>query len=199
MSTAPVRIILGHGASGNAASMAPWVDGLRRHGLDARAVDLPRRRAEEAIPAFLAAVAGGTAVAGAVVAGAVGGPGESDASNVVLGGHSFGGRVASLTASRLLSEGQPVRGLVLLSYPLQRPGRPDTWPARVAHWPLLTCPVLLLSGESDPFARLADLREAVRLLPDARLVTWPRVGHGLAPVLDAALDEATRFIEALAS
>ena len=46
------RIFLGHGASGTAASMAPFVDGLRRRGFDATAIDLPKRKAEDAVPAF---------------------------------------------------------------------------------------------------------------------------------------------------
>lgn len=173
-----MRIILGHGASGSAASMAPWVEGLERHGLQAVAIDLPRRRAEDAVPAFLAA--------------------SADDPAVVLGGHSFGGRVASLAAARMLTEGHPVAGLLLLSYPLHPPGRPDAWRERTAHWPSLGCPVLLLSGESDPFARLALLREAVNQLPDGRLVTYPRVGHGLLPVLDRALSEAVPFLRGLA-
>ena len=154
--------------------MAPWVDGLRGRGLAAIAIDLPHGRAERAVPAFQSAVAG--------------------RSHVVLGGHSFGGRVASLAAAGMLASGQPVVGLVLLSYPLHRPGTPETWVERTAHWPLLTCPVLLLSGESDPFARPALLQEAVALLPDARLINYPRVGHGLLPVLDQALDVVVDFI-----
>ncbi len=173
------QITLGHGAAGSAASMSPWVEGLRRHGLAARAIDLPRRRAEEAVPAFLAAI--------------------GDGADAILGGHSFGGRVASLTAARLLAEGRPIGGLVLLSYPLHRPGQPETWRERTAHWPALTCPVLLLSGEADPFARLPLLREAVGQLPNARLVTYPRVGHGLLPVLDQAVSAAVAFISSLPS
>ncbi len=172
-----VEIILGHGAAGTAASMAPWVDGLRRRGLEARAIDLPRRRAEDAVGAFLAAVPHGR--------------------QVVLGGHSFGGRVASLAAVHLLAEQRSVEGVLLLSYPLHRPGRPDTWPQRTAHWPDLTCPVLLLSGEADPFARLELLRQAARLLPRGELVTYPGVGHGLLRVLETALATAVEYIDGL--
>lgn len=59
---------------------------------------------------------------------------------------------------------------------------------------MIACPVLLLSGEADPFARIGLLREAVTRLPDARLVTWPRLGHGLGPVLDEALDLVADFL-----
>ena len=68
------RCFLGHGASGTAATMAPFVEGLRTRGIDAHAIDLPKRKAEDAIPAFHLAV-----------------PSEPD---VAVGGHSFGGRVA---------------------------------------------------------------------------------------------------------
>jgi predicted alpha/beta-hydrolase family hydrolase len=111
-----------------------------------------------------------------------------------VGGHSFGGRVASLAAA------EPESGyvaLVLFSYPLHPPGGPERTDARVAHWPRIRCPVLLLSGESDPFAKIELLRTAVGLLPDARLVTYPRLGHTLRPVLDDALDRAAAFLREL--
>ena len=46
--------------------------------------------------------------------------------------------------------------------------------------------------------RLDGAREAVKRLPDAVLVTYPRIGHGLLPVLDDALDHVARFVERLA-
>ena len=170
---APV-VYLGHGASGTAASMAKHVEGLRARGLAAEAVDLPKRRAEEAVAAWRAAV--------------------PDGGGTVAGGHSYGGRVASLAAAQ---PGVDYAGLVLLSYPLHPPGAPDRTPARVAHWPSVRCPVMLLSGESDPFARIELLRTAVRDLPNATLVTYPRLGHGLAPVLDDVLDRIADFVRGL--
>jgi predicted alpha/beta-hydrolase family hydrolase len=168
------RIFLGHGASGTAASMRPFVEGLERRGITAAAVDLPKRKAEEAVPAWLAAV--------------------PDGPDIAVGGHSFGGRVASLAAAG------PARryvALVLFSYPLHPPGQPDRTDARIAHWPDIACPVLLLSGESDPFARIALLRDAVRHLPEAHLVTFPKLGHTLKPRLDDALDLAAEFLRSV--
>ena len=166
-------IFLGHGASGNAASMAPFVQGLRTRGLAAQAVDLPKRKAEDAVPAWRAAV--------------------PDGDGTIAGGHSYGGRVASLAAAA----GAGYRGLVLFSYPMHPPGAPERSQARVAHWPSIDCPVLLLSGESDPFARIELLRVAVGLLPRAELVTYPRLGHTLRPVLDDVLDRVAAFVTAL--
>ena len=155
--------------------MAPFVTGLRRRGLDVVAIDLPRRKAEDALPAFHHVVPSGA--------------------DVVVGGHSYGGRVASLAAAE---PDAPYRGLVLFSYPLHPPGAPDRTAARVAHWPVIRCPVLLLSGEADPFARIELLRTSVGLLEDAELVTYPRLGHTLKPVLDDALDRAAAFLLGLA-
>ena len=169
-----MRTYLGHGASGTAASMAPFVEGLRARGFEASAVDLPRRRAEDAVAAWRAAVPDG--------------PGS------VVGGHSYGGRIASLAAAE---PDAGYRALVLFSYPLHPPGAREKAAARTAHWPAIACPVLLLSGESDPFARIELLRAAVLLLRDAELVTWPRLGHGLKPVLDDALDRVAAFLGGL--
>jgi pimeloyl-ACP methyl ester carboxylesterase len=166
-----VRIFLGHGASGTAASMAPFVSGLQARGLDAAAIDLPKRKAEDAVPAFHLVV--------------------PSAPDVVVGGHSYGGRVASLAAAEPDS---PYAALILFSYPLHPPGAAERTDARIAHWPAITCPVLLLSGESDPFARIDLLRTRVALLSDAELVTYPRLGHKLKPVLDDALDRVAAFL-----
>ncbi len=156
--------------------MTPFVEGLRARGFVADAIELPRRKAEDALPAFHEQV-----------------PAAAD---VVVGGHSFGGRVASLAAAE---PGAPYAALICFSYPLHPPGQPERTEARIAHWPAIRCPVLLLSGESDPFARIELLRTAVGLLADAELVTYPRLGHGLKPVLDDALDHAARFLERVAS
>jgi predicted alpha/beta-hydrolase family hydrolase len=168
-----MKVFLGHGASGNAASMEPFVLGLRRRGLEAAAVDLPKRRAEDAVPAWRAAV--------------------PDGPGTVAGGHSYGGRVASLAAAA----GAGYAGLVLFSFPLHPPGQPDRTDPRIAHFPEIDCPALFLSGESDPFARIELLREAVSRLADAKLVTYPRLGHTLKPVLDDALDRVAAFVAAL--
>jgi len=168
-----IHLYLGHGASGDATSMAPFVSGLRRRGLEADAVDLPKRKAEDAVPAWRAAV--------------------PDGPGTVVGGHSYGGRVASLAAAADAG----YAGLVLFSYPLHPPGRPERTEARIAHWPSIECPVLLLSGEADPFARIELLRISVGLLPNAELVTYPRLGHTLRPVLDDVLDRVKAFVDRL--
>jgi predicted alpha/beta-hydrolase family hydrolase len=162
-----MRVVLGHGASGNAASMKPYVVGFKRRGLDAIAVDLPRGNAERAVPVFIKTSGRGHEVVG--------------------GGQSFGGRVASMAAVEA-----DFGGLVLFSYPLHRPGFPDQ--LRTDHWPQIRCPTLFLSGDRDPFANLELLKKKITLIPDARLEVFKGQGHGLLAVLDQALDVAAAFI-----
>jgi pimeloyl-ACP methyl ester carboxylesterase len=169
----PLHVYLGHGASGNAASMAAFVDGLRKRGLTADAVDLPVRKAEEAVPAWRAAV--------------------PDGPGTVAGGQSYGGRVSTLAAA----SGAGYAGLVLFCFPVHPPGGFDRAEGRTAHFPAITCPVLLLSGEADPFARIDLLRAAVKLLPHAELVTYPRLGHTMKPVLGDVLDRVAAFVSGL--
>lgn len=177
-----LRVYLGHGASGTAASMAPWVDGLRDRGIEAHALELPKRKAEDAVAAYEAQV--------------------PDEPGAVVGGHSFGGRVASLAVAGVRVAGaaervHPYAGLVCLSYPMHAPGRPEAAEARSAHWPAIDIPALLLSGTSDPFARIDLLEAAMPMLRLGRLVTYPGLGHGLLPVRDDALDRIASFIAGL--
>ena len=164
------RILLAPGASGNIGQLRDHQRGLSARGLEVRLIQLPRGTAERAVPVYRAAVE------------------DAAGQPPIIGGQSFGGRVASLVAAD-----QPPAGLVLLCYPLHAPGRQPSWDERTAHWQRIACPVLLLSGESDPFAEIGLLRRAVKRLADATLITYPGVGHGLGPVLDDALDRVTAF------
>jgi predicted alpha/beta-hydrolase family hydrolase len=152
--------------------MRPHVSGLALRGIEATAVQLPGKRAEAAVTAYREAA--------------------PPSPMTVIGGHSFGGRVASLLAAE-----EEYGGLVLLSYPLHAPGQSERWDERTAHWPRIGCPVLLLSGDHDPFARIALLRDAVGRLPNAELVIYPGVRHGIGPVLDDALDRIAAFVNGL--
>ena len=176
-----LRFYVGHGASGTAASMQAHVRGLQERGIDARAIDLPLKKAEAAVPAFRLVVPDGPGVA------------DGAADVVTVGGQSYGGRVASLAA---VEPDTNYAALVLFSFPLHPPGRPEQAGARTSHFPAITCPVLLLSGEADPFARIELLRERVGLLRDAELVTYPGLGHTLKPVLADALDRTAAFLRA---
>ena len=121
------------------------------------------------------------------------GPGApgADGSPIAVGGQSYGGRVASLAAAE---SGTEYAALVLFSFPLHPPGSPGRAEERTAHFRAIRCPVLFLSGESDPFAQLDLLRARAAAVPDGELVTYPRLGHTLKPVLDDALDRVAAFL-----
>jgi predicted alpha/beta-hydrolase family hydrolase len=153
--------------------MTPYVERLRQMGIDAAALRLPRGRAERAIRALREQV----------------GP---DLPGAVIGGHSFGGRVASMVAAET-----PPAGLVLLSYPLHRPGHPDE--PRVEHWSEIACPVLLLSGDRDQFARIDVLEGSVSRLPAAELHVYPGLGHGLLSVAEDVAGRIAGFVSGLSA
>jgi predicted alpha/beta-hydrolase family hydrolase len=165
-------VILAPGASGNPASVSPFVQALIAVGIPARVISLPRGSAERALPVFRKEA--------------------GDEPALVVGGQSFGGRVASLLAAE-----RQVAGLVLICYPLHPPGRHQRWDERTAHWRSLECPTLLLSGDRDPFARVDLLRGAVQRLPNAELQIYPGIGHGLRAVRDDAAERITRFVQEL--
>ncbi len=77
----------------------------------------------------------------------------------VLGGRSYGGRVASM----LVAAGEESVGLLFYSYPLHPPGKPDE--PRVQHWPDVHVPTLFLQGDRDPFCDLEQLRTHIHKLP----------------------------------
>src|SRR2546429_6714163 len=93
-----MNVWLGHGASGGPETMQPYIRRLRSLGVDAHALRLPRGAAERAMKPLRAQVG-------------------ADLSAAVIGGHSFGGRGASLGAAETAPS-----GLVLLRYPLRPPG-----------------------------------------------------------------------------
>lgn len=162
-------LLLAHGASGNAESMRPWATALAPLGIDVVLVSLPKGSAERAVPKYAAAL---DAHPGAAI-----------------GGHSFGGRVASmLAASR-----DDVSALVLLSYPLHRPGHADE--RRTEHWADVKCPVLLLSGERDAFARIDFLRSEVAHWSNADLLTYPGLGHGLLSIATDVAPAIATFLK----
>lgn len=94
---------------------------------------------------------------------------------VFLGGHSYGGRMASMQAT---VEPTLVERLLLLSYPLHPPQRPDQ--LRTAHFPRLETPALFVSGVRDGFGSIGELTAALQLIPaSTELLPIPSAGHEL--------------------
>jgi predicted alpha/beta-hydrolase family hydrolase len=89
-----------------------------------------------------------------------------------LGGHSYGGRQATMLGAE-----KPglVDGLLLFSYPLHPPRKPLQ--LRTAHFPSLKTPALFVHGSRDPFGLLEELRPALELIP-ARHDLLPVEGGG---------------------
>ncbi len=93
---------------------------------------------------------------------------------VFLGGQSYGGRQASM----LLAEEKLADGLLLLSYPLHAPAKPDQ--PRIQHLPKLNVATLFVSGTRDPFGTIEEIEGARRLIPaKTQLVVVEGAGHDL--------------------
>src|SRR6201995_4182148 len=94
---------------------------------------------------------------------------------VFLGGHSYGGRQSSMLAA---SEPGLVERLLLLSYPLHPPRRPDE--LRTAHFPRLKTPAFFVHGSPDGFGTLVEMEEALKLIPaPSELLPVQGAGHEL--------------------
>jgi uncharacterized protein len=97
------------------------------------------------------------------------------ATRVFLGGQSYGGRQATM-----LCADQPglADGLLLLSYPLHPPGKPDR--LRTEHLPRLTIPALFVHGTRDPFGSIEEIKAALKLIPGkTSFLAVEGVGHDL--------------------
>jgi len=118
----------------------------------------------------------------------------------VIGGKSFGGRVASMVADELYAAGG-IRGLVCLGYPFHPMGKPEQ--QRTAHLAELATPTLICQGERDIMGSRDEvagyaLSPAIRIewAPDGDHDLKPRKasGHSFAENLAAAADAVDRYI-----
>jgi uncharacterized protein len=92
-----------------------------------------------------------------------------------LGGQSYGGRQSSILTAEAPGL---VDRLLLLSYPLHAPGKPEQ--LRTAHFAKLNTPVLFVHGSRDPFGSLEEMRNAIQLIPaPVKLIEAEGVGHDL--------------------
>jgi uncharacterized protein len=90
---------------------------------------------------------------------------------VFLGGQSYGGRQASM----LLAEEKLADGLLLLSYPLHAPSKPDQ--PRIQHLANIAVPVMFVHGTRDPFGTIDKIEAARKLIP-AKTLLLPVEGAG---------------------
>ncbi|HLI73014.1 MAG TPA: alpha/beta family hydrolase [Acidimicrobiales bacterium] len=93
---------------------------------------------------------------------------------IALGGRSMGGRMCSMA----VAEGLPAAALILVSYPLHPPGRPEN--ARTAHFDGIGVPCLFVSGTRDAFGTPDELVAATATIPGEVTHVWIEGGdHGL--------------------
>lgn len=117
---------------------------------------------------------------------------------VVMGGRSMGGRMTTMVAADV-DEGGPVdrlAGLVLVSYPLHPPGKPDA--LRVEHLPAVEVPCLFVSGTKDPFGSPAELERWTSTISAPVEHVWIEGGrHDLRGADDEIADAVADFVERL--
>ncbi|MDQ6706701.1 MAG: alpha/beta hydrolase [Acidobacteriota bacterium] len=170
----PDALVLTHGAGGNCEMplLAAVADAFAAAGVSVLRCDLPfrqKRRNGPPPPSAASEDRAGLKCAAGLMRGML--PGL-----VFLGGQSYGGRQASMLAA---DEPELVQGLLLLSYPLHPPGKPDR--LRTDHFPRLRIPALFIHGSRDPFGSAEEFREALQSIPGpAVLVEIQGAGHDLA-------------------
>jgi hypothetical protein len=92
---------------------------------------------------------------------------------IAVGGRSFGGRMCSMA----VAEGLEAAALVLVSYPLHPPGKPDR--LRTEHFPKLSVPCLFVSGRRDAFATTDELERETTAIPGDVTLSFVDGDHSL--------------------
>ncbi len=95
--------------------------------------------------------------------------------NLIIGGHSYGGRQATIAAS----ENRTVADhLLLLSYPLHPPEKPAQ--LRTSHFSKLKVPATFIHGSGDAVGTPDEMEEALKLInAKTKLSIIPGAGHDL--------------------
>lgn len=101
----------------------------------------------------------------------------------IVGGKSFGGRIASMA----VADGLDAVGVLFYGYPLHPPGKPDK--LRVGHWPKVSVPCLFLQGTRDSFSDPALLEESLRRFPRRAKVHFVQGGDHSLRIAKAAADD----------
>jgi predicted alpha/beta-hydrolase family hydrolase len=146
----------GASANRNQAALVALDKALSPRGIVVARMDFPNPRAKP--PVLIQAVRDGAA---ALTKEAKTRPGF-----VALGGRSMGGRICSLA----VAEGLPAAALVLISYPLHPPGKPDQ--LRIQHFPMIDVPCLFVSGTRDAFGTPDELEKATKAINGAVTHAW---------------------------
>ena len=166
-------MVLTHGAGANCRSalLVAVAEMLAESGVTVLRYDLPFRQKRPSGPPHPSGAAAdqvGLREAVEALRSIVPGP-------VFLGGHSYGGRQATMLAAAELGL---VAGLLLLSYPLHPPDKPES--LRTAHFPALQTRAAFVHGDRDDFGSPEEMRQALSLIPgQTNLQIVPGAGHDL--------------------
>jgi uncharacterized protein len=166
-------LVLTHGAGSNAQTplLIALADAFCVAGFTVLRCDLPYRQSRSYGPPG----PGDAARDRAGLKNAVAAMKKITTGRTYLGGHSYGGRQASMLCAE---EPNIVEGLLLLSYPLHPPRKPEQ--QRTQHLPDLRTPSLFVQGTRDPFGTVAELEQALKMIPGrAKLLVVEGGGHDL--------------------
>ena len=170
---ARLGIVLTHGAGSNCSSplLVKVAEAFCSAGLAVLRCDLPFRQQRPSgppPPGKSAADRAGLKLAAGVL-------GDLMEGRVFLAGHSYGGRQASVLAAE---EPGLALGLLLLSYPLHPPRKPEQ--LRIQHFPRLRTPAVFVHGTADPFGSIPELKKEIAEIPAAtQLIAIEGAGHDL--------------------
>ncbi len=116
-----------------------------------------------------------------------------DGADLVLGGRSMGGRMCSMA----VAEGLPACGLVMLSYPLHPPKKPEN--LRTEHFPSLRVPSLFVNGDRDPFGTPEEMDRELAAIPGPVTMHWLEgQRHDPKPTFDDEIIEVVgQFVRSL--
>jgi len=198
---AKVTVILGHGAGADQLSgfMRMVANGLAQRGFDALTFNFlykekgksapdPRAKLEACYQAVIEAARAYKKLKG---------------NQLVIGGKSMGGRIASQVAAL---DSADIDGLVFFGYPLHPPGRPDKM--RDEHLPKVKAPMLFIQGSRDAFGTEEEIRDVIERLR-LRATLYPITGgdHSLKvpksagpqqDVYERVMHEAAKWILSIA-
>jgi uncharacterized protein len=166
-------LILTHGAGGNAQAplLRALADTFAEAGYHVLRCNLPYRQARSFGPPG----PGDAARDRAGLKNAIAAMKKMVTGRILLGGHSYGGRQSSMLCAE---EPELVAALLLCSYPLHPPRRPEQ--QRTQHLPDLRTPTLFVQGTRDPFGSVEELQRAIKMIPaKTKLMTVEGAGHDL--------------------
>jgi predicted alpha/beta-hydrolase family hydrolase len=112
---------------------------------------------------------------------------------VYLGGHSFGGRMASHAAAETEL---PIAGLIFCSFPLHQAKKPAL--QRAEHLPQIRAPMLFLSGTRDALAEPKLLEQVVTGLGDRAQLHWLATADHSYKILKRQRAESPSVFEEMA-